>query len=539
KTLREDRELTPDIVDRLLKEARVTGRLEHPNIIPVHEIQVLEGGAPQILMKKVEGRSWTELLRDPMTLRELHQVGDILEWNLGVFLNVCRALEFAHAKGVIHRDVKPSNVMIGRYGEVYLLDWGIAALMDPDPAGELPSLTDSRGGGTPAFMAPEQLERQGDTIGPWTDIYLAGATLYHVLSGRPPHLGESSTRSRRAPRARAVAALPRSVPAELAEIVLHAMDPDPAERFASMSELRYRIEAYLRHRGSVRLSDDAVELHRAASEAWKNRQKDLAERSYVEAAFAYRAALEAWDGNEAARVGADRLARERIEAALEDGKPVLAESLMATLSTASPDLRARVADARYQDLLRAGEAERLRADTDRTVGVGFRRFLVIGLGTLWMAWWIGVALYPPATVVPLMGLTGGFVSVGAGVVIAGRKSMLDNRLNRHISYLSLATLGLILGWLVVAMSLREDMTTVYVVIMLLLALASAAATVTIDVRSAPIAIGWVLGMIVLAARPEFGGWVLVGASVVQLASMGFTNWMLTRQKRAQQLGDSS
>ncbi|MCA9607112.1 MAG: serine/threonine protein kinase, partial [Myxococcales bacterium] len=171
KTLREDRR-SPRDVERLLTEARITGRLEHPNIVPIHDIVRGPDGVPRVVLKLIEGDTWAALMRDSDRVKESFSTDAPFEWHLGVLTAVCRALSFAHSRGVIHRDVKPTNVMVGRFGEIYLVDWGIALETD----GELGRRVELVG--TIAYMAPEQLEADETLLGPWTDTYLLGATLY-------------------------------------------------------------------------------------------------------------------------------------------------------------------------------------------------------------------------------------------------------------------------------------------------------------------------------------------------------------------------
>ncbi len=119
-----------------------------------------------------DGRSWSALL----STRDL-------EANLETLVRVCDAVAFAHGRGVVHRDVKPANVMLGAFGEVYLVDWGLAASTRADDV--LPLVSEVGVGGTPAYLAPEQV-RPGGSIGPWTDVYLLGATLCELVTGKPP-----------------------------------------------------------------------------------------------------------------------------------------------------------------------------------------------------------------------------------------------------------------------------------------------------------------------------------------------------------------
>ena len=131
----------------LLREARITGRLQHPNILPVYDIVRSEEGDPLILMKRVGGQNWTQVM-----------AGLSLEDNLRILLQVCNAVAFAHSQGVIHRDLKPDNVMIGEFGEVVVLDWGLAVRTEHLDEPWIPLASDQSGiAGTPAFMAPEML----------------------------------------------------------------------------------------------------------------------------------------------------------------------------------------------------------------------------------------------------------------------------------------------------------------------------------------------------------------------------------------------
>ncbi|MCA9519560.1 MAG: protein kinase, partial [Myxococcales bacterium] len=114
----------PEHFEELVREAWITGGLEHPNIVPVHTIW-LSGDQPMVAMKRIEGVSWSEILRNVSTHAEFG-IEDRLEWHLQTLMQVCRALHFAHTRGILHRDLKPTNVMIGRFGEVYVLDWGLA-----------------------------------------------------------------------------------------------------------------------------------------------------------------------------------------------------------------------------------------------------------------------------------------------------------------------------------------------------------------------------------------------------------------------------
>src|SRR3954470_13943396 len=148
-----DRELArvPMYKDGFIAEAQMTGQLEHPNIVPVHELAVSEDGVPYFTMKLVQGINFDAWLRDPK-----HAVGSTerLQEGLDIFLKVCDAVAYAHHRGVIHRDLKPENIMVADFGQVYLMDWGLARLIGKDSGC---AALDAPGPvGTAAYMAPEQ-----------------------------------------------------------------------------------------------------------------------------------------------------------------------------------------------------------------------------------------------------------------------------------------------------------------------------------------------------------------------------------------------
>ena len=200
-------------VGRFLDEAQVTGQLDHPGIVPVHELGIDERGQLYFTMKRVRGRTLREVFADVREQRD--------DWTitraLGVLSKICDAVAFAHSKGVVHRDLKPDNIMTGRFGEAYVMDWGLARVMDrPERTdveivdGALRSADDvelardraavagddpsspllTRDGdvvGTAAYMSPEQALGDLDRIGPASDVYSMGAILYELLAGARPY----------------------------------------------------------------------------------------------------------------------------------------------------------------------------------------------------------------------------------------------------------------------------------------------------------------------------------------------------------------
>ena len=288
----------PDRRARFVEEARITGQLEHPNIVPIHALGEGQEGRPFFTMKLVKGRSLAEVLDDlrknPDAAERKYPLGRML----GILTSVCHAMAYAHAKGVVHRDLKPANIIIGDYGETLVMDWGLAKVgaarppsraaqpgrkiptkgpLEPvvvdaggDAADErLASLiqsfrTESGGArteegtvaGTPAYMSPEQACGEIARIDARSDIYALGAILYEILTLTPPPKGTDARaillqvtagwilppEKRAAERAAA-----GKIPKELSAIAMKALAQEPGNRYASVEELRRDIELFVFH----------------------------------------------------------------------------------------------------------------------------------------------------------------------------------------------------------------------------------------------------------------------------------------------------
>lgn len=263
----------------LIREAGVAGRLQHPCIVTVHGIYDGEDGHPVICMRPAPGRPWPGL----------REVGWAVDQHVGIAIEVCRALEFAHARGVLHLDLKPANIVVGAFGEVCLLDWGIA--LDRTSEGGRAEVL-----GTPGYIAPEMVAL--GELDERTDVYLLGATLFHVLFGRPPHRRSTVADSLQA--ASEPVRMPDVAPwlAELADICGRALRVDPDERFAGIRPLRLALTDYLAHRDAERLAHRA-ELAREMLRASLPPEQRLREMEVVRAQI--QSALRLWPGNPRAR----------------------------------------------------------------------------------------------------------------------------------------------------------------------------------------------------------------------------------------------
>lgn len=364
----------PEVIDALLAEAVVTGTLEHPNIVPVHALGLDTAGRPVLVMKRIEGVSFRDLMRNP-DHAAWHAIApdaaDRLDAQLEIVMAMCNAVHFAHSRGVVHRDLKLDNVMIGSFGEVYVVDWGIALRVGgaERPKGELAPLV-----GTPAYMSPEMVLGDLARIDARTDVYLIGATLHALLTGKPRHVGESLYDVLFSARESKPFAYGPEVAAELAIICNRGMSAKPDDRYASALELRRALAAFRRHRGSVTLSDEAAarlaELRALGpAEAHDRRAHAL----MTECRFGFTQALRAWPENAAARAGLAECLALMIEHELLQRDLEGARALYAELAEPRPDLAARI-EALAADLAAAAEREaKLQAmerDRDLSIGAG-------------------------------------------------------------------------------------------------------------------------------------------------------------------------
>ena len=357
--------------DKFVAEALVTGVLDHPNIVPVHELGQGPGGEVFLAMKLVGGTAWDKLLHPETPEQQLKARGLSRSDHLNTLLAVCNAIAFAHTRGVLHRDLKPENIMVGEYGEVLVMDWGIAVDIRDAPAGDTraPHKSTIRGpAGTPSYMAPEMAEGQGDRLGPWTDVYLLGAILHELLTGRPPHTGSSLMAVLLAAARSEPPQLPADVPAPLAEICRKAMAREPADRYQTIGAFQSALEDYLTHRESLLISDKA-EAELAALDGVAVADGDASRNEiysrYAKVVARFEQALELWDGNAPARSGGDRARLAYARAALAAGDFGLAEAQVSAPATtghrAAGELLAEIQSAAAARLRSQRTARLLRA----------------------------------------------------------------------------------------------------------------------------------------------------------------------------------
>jgi serine/threonine protein kinase len=263
--LPKDRQEAEAAFARFLTEARIAGQLEHPGVVPVYDLGADERGRVYFTMPFFEGRNLDEVFELVRSRSE--------GWSLGrallLLAKVCGIMAYAHSRGVIHRDLKPSNLIAGEFGEVYVVDWGLAKLLQPlgterenetqgsvEADGAQPGQTlDGTVAGTPPYMAPEQAEGRVADVSYRADVYAMGAMLYRLLAGRAPYAPRRGSEEpsktveliRRGPPT-PLARLAPDAPGALVAISEKAMARDPKERYANLEDLAHDLQAFLEGR---------------------------------------------------------------------------------------------------------------------------------------------------------------------------------------------------------------------------------------------------------------------------------------------------
>jgi serine/threonine protein kinase len=261
--------VSPEVLRRFLEEAQVTGQLDHPGIIALHELGLDSAGRVYFTMPLVRGRDFGDILELVWERRE----GWDLKRAVSCLLKVAEAMAYAHSKGVIHRDLKPANIMAGRFGEVHVMDWGLAKILgheekdsreeqhatlvrtDRHESESADALATLEGSvlGTPAYMAPEQARGEQQRIDGRSDVYSLGAVLYHALTGQAPYVPRDARVSAYSVLQWALEGPPKPISElvsgaspELVAICERAMSREPEDRYDEIQELAEELRRYLR-----------------------------------------------------------------------------------------------------------------------------------------------------------------------------------------------------------------------------------------------------------------------------------------------------
>jgi serine/threonine protein kinase len=261
KILRDDKNKDEYELSRMVIEAQLTAQLDHPNIVPIYELGIDKKKRLFFTMKKIQGRPLYELISEKdLATRSDRDIFNLIQ----IMLKVCDAVSYAHSKGVLHRDLKPDNIMIGKFGQVYLMDWGIAHFKENINSAasgmDIPeikkrksySIRDEQKGnivGTPCYMSPEQAGGELSAVDERSDIFSLGAILYEILTGEFPIPGKSlqemAVNARKCEFPPPDERVDFPLPVGLVRITMKAMSKDAADRYQSVEELKNDLESFL------------------------------------------------------------------------------------------------------------------------------------------------------------------------------------------------------------------------------------------------------------------------------------------------------
>ena len=339
KMLKSTTDVSDEHRDKFISEAVVTGELDHPNIVPIYDLGANDEGALFYSMKRVKGTPWEDVLKQKS-----------LDENLNILLRVADAVAFAHANGVVHRDLKPENVMLGDFGEVLVMDWGLARVTEEFPSSGSIYQTNTLGG-TPAYMAPEMARGPVEHIDERSDIYLLGAILYEVIGGKAPHTGRDVMQCLMAAAQNRLD--PIDYQGELLDIACQAMATQREDRFQTVKAFQQAVRTYQSHSESLLLTGHA-ERHLA------NAEKSGDYQQYARAMYGFQESLALWEGNSRAqeKLLATELAYAKL--ALKADDLDLAESLLSDENAEHGALLTEIRSAQAERRARQRMMQRLR-----------------------------------------------------------------------------------------------------------------------------------------------------------------------------------
>lgn len=515
----------PAMVTSLLREAWIGGSLEHPSIVPVHMLGQ-DGDSPLLVMKRVEGRSWAESL-DEYGDRALDD--DELEHELDILTKVCHAVHFAHSKGIVHLDLKPDNVMLGEFGEVYLVDWGLAATFLNDQPAWMPRCADICGVlGTPSYLSPEQAAGEGERFGVHTDVYLLGAILHRIVQGDVLHNADTVM----AAIVSAFKSEPRKyreqVAPELVAIIHRATHREPDKRFQTVKAFRQALEDFLRHRSSNQLVREALSrlervrpfLSTDASQSMSHVEMLGAveiQRDATECRFGLQQALRIWPDNREATAGLNELLELMVKRAISERDWRVAATTLnempdppITLAAEIDELRLSLKDERDEVRALKDLQREVDLETHRLVR---KRFVFWG-GLCWLVWNLGAGWLnrsQPFNYTQLLGGSFGSLLVYIISAYVVRNTLFKTRINRYALVLmgsGMASTGFL--WLLCSMMGIPLMTAIALSLPMYLFF-FAAVILTIDKRTI-----WILpaGLALSMLAPFYTAWAFEIAAVL-------------------------
>lgn len=309
---------TPQKEEAFISEALVTGLLAHPNIVTVIELGRDINGHVMLAMERINGKNWDEILHPRKNGTRTVSPAEDLDRHLKILIKVCDAVEFAHSEGIAHLDLKPANVMVGSFGEVLVMDWGLAVNVRDEKSQiaekhrTIHKTSISNPCGTPCYMAPELAIGDGQLISIQTDVYLLGAILFELMTGSPPHSGPNLISILHKAVMSSCPEFGPHVPRELASVCQRSLQKEPANRIESVRVFREALESYLEHEKSRLISRNAglalsrciksVDAQNPSDSQWETKRTRLYSE-FAEAVAGFRQARLLWKDNEAAKTG--------------------------------------------------------------------------------------------------------------------------------------------------------------------------------------------------------------------------------------------
>ena len=522
----------------LLQEACVTGFLEHPNIIPIYTVGRTADGAPLIVMKRVEGFSLLDRLKGAGEGRGAEDLEEPIE----TLIQVCNAVRFAHSRGILHRDIKPENIMLGHFNEVYLLDWGIAVSMREDRP-LLPHRAQAKAvAGTPYYMAPEMTLEDPAQLDERTDVFLLGATLHHILTGRPRYTGDTLVEIMFEAHRCEPYDYGEDVPVELANIAARTCHRDKEERFASAEEFQRALQDYVRHRESIELSTSA-ERKRVELEALLSAEEPdviALHDTYGESRFGFYQAQRMWPANPQAEAGLQACLETMADFYLAQKNLDAARACIAEMAERRPELEERAAvlaaqrDEDQQDFDRLKKLER---DRDLRTSTSTRSLLAYIFAVVWTSMRAWEAMFPPQESMTYAEQLEAYMRIGVlnfSVAVVGvllfRKRIFVNAANRRLIYSLLAISGSValLGFGVWYMEGVLHHARIYAYVIYSLGIVSVG--LMSDLRICLVAIPFGLTAVVGILWPPYLAWTAVVANFFTFAGLGWI-WSPRQMKK--------
>lgn len=406
----------------LLHEAQIMGQLEHPNIVPVHQICMNDQNELMVVMKKVHGQTLDARLKELKT-ESIHDKISVIQ----ILIQVCYALEYAHSKHIVHRDIKCENIMIGKFNEVFLMDWGLAFNID--------TMHNAHSGvvGTPSYIAPEMLTGLPTDVSFQTDVYLLGATLHHILMNTPRHNKSNVAQALESSIQSVPFDFPSNIPTTFASIVNKACSKEKADRYQSVADFRDSLDEALHHWEAIQVTERAREVFISLQQKIETKAPSLELQTlFMKSRSLLESALEMWTGNEQAHNLLQDLLEAMIDHHLNEMELPLARMLYQDIFEPSDTLQQRFHQ-KEREYVELSEAQAIAQEYNPLQSKHGRRTLIVSLvasAVLLISFAGSYSYFVSSKVTTIRLIITGSIVFGASTVgvYVGRHSLLSNKL---------------------------------------------------------------------------------------------------------------